>query len=143
MINLGELVEDRENNCRQIYLEEKKIDFELKIHSEIFVSVDPNYMRQVVDNLVINVIKFSNDGLISVQFLKKRHKIEIRDNGVGIPKEELYGIFTPFKMGSNTESKAEGKGVGLTLCKAAIEARGGTIIVESDSSNGARFRIVL
>ena len=144
-INLGELVEDGVNNCRRIYLKDKKIDFALKIHSEIFVLVDPNYMRQVVDNLVINAIKFSSDGLISVQLLKKKGKIEftIKDNGIGIPKEELYDIFTPFKMGSNTETKAEGRGVGLALCKAAIEAHGGTIIVESDGINGARFRVVL
>ena len=102
-------------------------------------------MRQVVDNLVINAIKFSSDGLISVQLLKSNGKIEftIKDNGIGIPREELYDIFTPFKMGSNTESKAEGRGVGLALCKAAIEAHGGAIIVESDGVNGARFRFVL
>jgi len=145
IINLGELVEDRVNNCRRIYLEDKKINFELKIHSEIFVSVDPNYMRQVVDNLVINAIKFSSEGVISVQLLKNKDKIEftIKDNGIGIPREELYDIFTPFKMGSNTESKAEGRGVGLALCKAAIEAHGGAIIVQSDGVNGARFRFVL
>ena len=144
-INLGELVEDRVNHCRRVYLEDKRIDFELKIHSEIFVSVDPNYMRQVVDNLVINAIKFSNNGLINVELLKNKGKIEfmIKDNGIGIPKSELYDIFTPFKMGSNTESKAEGRGVGLALCKAAIEAHGGIIIVESDGINGARFRFIL
>ena len=87
-INLGELVEDRVNHCRRVYLEDKRIDFELKIHSEIFVSVDPNYMRQVVDNLVINAIKFSNNGLINVELLKNKGKIEfmIKDNGIGIPK---------------------------------------------------------
>ena len=63
-INLGELVEDRINNCRKIYLDNKKIDFVLKIDTEILISVDPNYMRQVVDNLLINSIKFSSEGII-------------------------------------------------------------------------------
>lgn len=144
MINLGELVEDRINNCRKIYLDDKKIDFVMKIHPEILILVDPNYMRQVVDNLVINAIKFSAEGVIRVELLKKGGLIEftIKDNGIGIPKEELYDIFTPFKMGSNTESKAEGRGVGLALCKAAIEAHGGTITAES-SGVGAVFRFVL
>ncbi|MEM6338958.1 MAG: HAMP domain-containing sensor histidine kinase, partial [Pseudomonadota bacterium] len=144
MINLGELVEDRINNCRKIYLDDKKIDFVMKIHPEILILVDPNYMRQVVDNLVINAIKFSSEGVIRVELLKKGDLIEftIKDNGIGIPKEELYDIFTPFKMGSNTESKAEGRGVGLALCKAAIEAHGGTITAES-SGVGAVFRFVL
>ena len=144
MINLGELVEDRINNCRKIYLDDKKIDFVMKIHPEILILVDPNYMRQVVDNLVINAIKFSSEGVIRVELLKKGGLIEftIKDNGIGIPKEELYDIFTPFKMGSNAESKAEGRGVGLALCKAAIEAHGGTITAES-SGVGAVFRFVL
>ena len=46
-------------------------------------------------------------------------------------------------MGSNTESKAEGRGVGLALCKAAIEAHGGMIKAESNGTKGALFRIVL
>ena len=144
-INLGELVSDRVNNCRKIYLEGKKIDFELKINPEIFVSVDPNYMRQVVDNLVINAIKFSSEGIINVQLLKKENHVEftIFDNGIGIPQKDLYDIFTPFKMGSNTESKAEGRGVGLALCRAAIEAHGGSITADSKGGNGAIFKFVL
>ena len=46
-------------------------------------------------------------------------------------------------MGSNTESKAEGRGVGLALCKAAIEAHGGNIKADSKGGKGAIFRFVL
>ena len=144
-MNLSKLVKDRINNCCNIYLEDKKIDFELKIQSKIFVSVDPNYIMQVVDNLVINAIKFSQKGKIIVKLLKQNNliKFSIKDNGIGIPKEELYDIFTPFKMGSNTESKAEGRGVGLALCKAAIEAHQGSIAAQSDGKNGATFTFTL
>ena len=144
-INLGVLVEERVKNCIKIYLEGKKIDFELKIHSEIFISVDSNYMQQVVDNLVINAIRFSNKGKITIQLLKKNNIVEftITDNGIDIPKEEIYDIFTPFKMGSNTESKAEGRGVGLALCKAAIEAHNGSITAKSNGKNGATFTFTL
>jgi signal transduction histidine kinase len=143
-INLSELVEDRVRNCRKVYLENKKLDFKLEIQPEILISVDPNYLRQVVDNLVINAIKFSKEGVINIQLLKKKNIIEftIKDKGIGIPQNDLYDIFTPFKMGSNTESKAEGRGVGLALCKAAIEAHGGMITVESKGA-GASFRFVL
>jgi Na+/proline symporter/signal transduction histidine kinase len=144
IINLSELVEDRVRNCRKVYLENKKLDFKLEIHPDIFISVDPNYIRQVVDNLVINAIKFSKEGVINIKLLKKKNIIEftIKDKGIGIPQNDLYDIFTPFKMGSNTESKAEGRGVGLALCKAAIEAHGGMITVESKGV-GALFRFVL
>ncbi|PCJ29091.1 MAG: hypothetical protein COA94_02565 [Rickettsiales bacterium] len=66
----------------------------------------------------------------------------IQDQGIGIPLSELYDVFTPFKMGSNTETKAEGRGVGLALCKAAVNAHGSKVKVES-SGAGVLFRVVL
>ncbi len=144
-VNLSELVEDRVNNCRKIYLQSKKIDFQMIIEPNILISVDPNYIRQTVDNLVINAITYSEKGTIEVSLLRKGNMVEfaIKDQGIGIPKEELFDIFTPFKMGMKTESKAEGRGVGLALCKAAIEAHDGAIKVESSGNIGAKFTFVL
>ena len=144
-INFGELVRDRVQLCRKMYLEDKKIDFEMRIEEDILIKVDPNYMRQTVDNLVINAINFSTEGVISISVLRKGKGVEftISDNGIGIPREELYDIFTPFKMGSNAESKAEGRGVGLALCRAAVEAHGGAISADSKGGKGAQFRFVL
>ena len=117
----------------------------MQIEDNIFISVDPKYMRQTVDNLVINAINFSTKGVIRISVSRRRSAVEfmILDNGIGIPKEDLYDIFTPFKMGSNSESKAEGRGVGLALCKSAVEAHGGSISVESKNGVGAQFRFVL
>ena len=144
VVNLSELIEDRVKSCRKIYLQNKPIDFAISIEPEMLVAVDPNYIRQVVDNLVINAITFSERGLIKVLVVKKQNMIEfsIIDQGKGIPKAELYDIFTPFKMGTNTESKAEGRGVGLALCKSVIEAHGGVITVDSND-NGAVFKFIL
>jgi signal transduction histidine kinase len=144
-INFGELVRDRVQLCRKMYLGNKKIDFEMRIEEDVFVNVDPNYIRQTVDNLVINAINFSREGTIRISALRKGNFVEftIEDEGIGIPKEELYDIFTPFKMGSNAASKAEGRGVGLALCKAAIEAHGGSVTAESKSGKGARFRFLV
>jgi len=138
-------VEDRVNNCRKVYLQGKKIDFQMSIEPDILMALDPNYIRQTVDNLVINAITYSKNGAIKVSLLRKEDivEFEIKDEGIGIAKEELFDIFTPFKMGIKTESKAEGRGVGLALCKSAIEAHGGTIKVESNGTVGATFRFVL
>jgi K+-sensing histidine kinase KdpD len=144
VVNLSELIEDRVKSCRKIYLQNKPIDFAISIESAMLVAVDPNYIRQVVGNLVINAITFSEKALIKVIVTKKKNMVEfnIIDQGKGIPKAELYDIFTPFKMGTNTESKAEGRGVGLALCKSVIEAHGGIITVDSND-NGAVFKFVL
>jgi Na+/proline symporter/signal transduction histidine kinase len=144
-VNLSEMVKDRVNNCRKIYLQGKPIDFILAIDPEILISVDPNYMRQTIDNLVINAINFSEKGTINVSLLRNDKIVEftISDTGVGIPQSEIYDIFTPFKMGSNTESKAEGRGVGLALCRSSIEAHGGAISAESKNGKGAKFRFAL
>ncbi|MCP5369226.1 MAG: hypothetical protein H6909_00830 [Rickettsiaceae bacterium] len=145
-INLSNLVRDRIKECCKIYLQEKPIDFELFIEPEIFSFVDANYIRQTIDNLVINAINYSEDGKIKIILRitdEKMIEIVIEDEGVGIPKHELYDIFTPFKMSSKTESSAQGRGVGLALCKTAIEAHGGTIKVESDGIKGTRFTVIL
>ncbi len=145
-INLSELIYERVKNCSTIYLQEKPIDFEMNIEPEIFIFADPNYIRQTIDNLVINAITYSNDGTIKIDlYITNENTVEImiKDQGIGIPKNELYDIFTPFKMSSKTESRAQGRGVGLTLCKTAIEAHGGQVKVESDGLIGARFTVSL
>lgn len=144
-VNLSELVKDRVNQCRKIYQKDKPIDFKLDIEPEIMISVDPNYMRQTVDNLVINAINFSDKGVIAITVKKEAGEVvfTIRDQGKGIPKNELFDIFTPFKMGSNTESKASGRGIGLALCKSAVEAHGGSILANSDGVCGAKLQFTL
>ncbi|RTK92069.1 MAG: hypothetical protein EKK61_06335 [Rickettsiales bacterium] len=143
-MNLGELVKERVERCRKVYLGEKSIDFKLDIQPEILISIDPNYIRQTVDNLIINAINFSEKGLIEVNVFSNGTAaiFTVKDQGVGIPATELYDIFTPFKMGSNTQSKAEGRGVGLALCKSAVEAHRGTITAQSKGT-GALFTVTL
>lgn len=148
MINLSEMVEDRINHCRKVYLEGKKIDFDMKIEKDIFAYVDPNYMRQTIDNIIINAITYTKNGTIYISISRSKvgkeiAEIVIRDEGMGIPKEELYNIFTAFKMGIHTESKALGRGVGLALCKAAVEAHGGSIKCDSNGHKGAKFTMML
>jgi signal transduction histidine kinase len=143
-LNLGLLVEERIKTCRNTYLQKKKIDFELSIAQNLLIDVDPNYIRQTVDNLVINAITFSEKGVIKISVTKQQNVavFTISNEGKPIPHTELLDIFTVFRMASNTESQAEGRGVGLALCKAAVEAHGGMIKAEN-TGKGAKFRFVL
>lgn len=148
VINLGELVKDRVERCHKIYLEDKPIDIKMTVHPELLIAVDPNYIKQIVDNLMINALKYSKDGVIEVEVREETSGnidgavIMIKDQGIGIPKEEIFDIFTPFKTSSKTFSRAEGRGVGLSLCKTAAEAHGGYIEVRS-GSKGAQFTVWL
>ncbi len=144
-INLSELVEDRAHHCFIQYKDNKNLKFELDIQPEIFTKIDPNYMRQVIDNLVINAIKYSNQGTISIKLLIDNNLIlfTITDQGIGIPRDEVYDIFEPFKVSSKTITPQEGRGVGLALCKSAIIAHGGEIKAESNGEVGAKFTFVL
>lgn len=147
-INLGELTKDRVERCQKIYLENKPIDIKLTVQPEILIVVDPNYIKQIVDNLMINALKYSEEGLIEVEVREEMSStvegavIVIKDQGRGIPKEEIFDIFTPFKTSSKTFSRAEGRGVGLSLCKTAAEAHGGHIEVRS-GAKGATFTVWL
>lgn len=140
-INFSELVLDRIEICRKIYLKNKQINFELRIQPEIMIAIDPNYLRQTIDNLVINSLNFSEQGLITVTVIRSAGQVvcTITDQGRGIPTAELADIFTPFKMGSNAESKACGRG----LCKSAVEAHGGTIEASSNGQVGAKLSFSL
>jgi Na+/proline symporter/signal transduction histidine kinase len=144
IINFSELVKERVKSCRAVYLQNKLINFKLIIDPEIMISIDPNYMRQVVDNIIINAISFSDSGLSSVTVKKEKHtvRLTITDQGKGIPFKDLADIFEPFNVGSNVESKAQGRGVGLALCKTAVEAHGGFIKAYSEGT-GAVFKVVI
>ncbi len=144
LVNLSEIVKTRAQVCHKMYVEDKKVDIKLIIQPEIMLSVDPNYIKQAIDNLVINAIKFSDKGVIKIKLEKPGGIVTftITDEGRGIPKDEIYDIFGAFKMASNTESRAEGRGVGLTLCKSVIEAHGGIITAKSQRV-GAKFVFVL
>ena len=144
-INFSELVENRITICRKIYLQEKPLEFKLSIEPDVMIAVDANYIRQTIDNLVINAINFSDKGMITVSVQKKNGEVIliIKDQGLGIPKEELLDVFEAFKMGSNTESKAEGRGIGLALCKSVIQAHCGNITAESNGEQGATLKFTL
>lgn len=145
-INLSELVEDRINNCRKIYLSGKKITFEITVETNLFVCVDPDYMRQVVDNILLNSINNSIDGIIKVGVLRvdcDTVEITITDEGIAVPKHRIFDIFTASRLGVDEFNKAQGRSTGLILCKSTIDAHEGEISVESNGQCGATFNIKL
>lgn len=146
VINLSELVHDRVKSCRKLYeTSNNELEFNLEIKDGLAVNVDKLYIAQLLDNLIINAIKYCPKGTICIILQEIDDKIEmlVEDEGVGIPQNELLYIFEPFTVSSKTRTMAGGRGVGLAACKKIVEVHGGRIVAFSDGVKGATFRVVL
>ena len=110
---------------------------------ESFVECDHDIIKRVVVNLLANAIKFSAKGdKIQVAFSRDDlfARLMITDSGPGIAPEYHEKIFEKFwQVDSNKHKQMHSSGLGLTFCKLAIEAHGGTIGVESELGKGAKF----
>ncbi len=124
---------------------EKNISLDINIPNSLQGNFDKDKIRQVVRNVLSNSIKFSPNGStiqLTAQPKQNHFEITIRDEGPGIPEEELSEIFNPFIQSSNTRSKAGGTGLGLAICKEIIESgHGGKIQASNNADRGASFYI--
>jgi signal transduction histidine kinase len=110
------------------------------------VECDPLRLRQVLNNLVGNAIKYSpRGGDISLKLEKSETEIvfEVSDPGIGIPKEELPHIFEPFRRTKTSRKDVPGTGLGLHVSRRIVEAHQGRIEVESEVGKGSTFRVYL
>ena len=123
----------------------------LKVHTDIAPSMpalraNPIRLRQVLDNVVGNAIKYSSangDVRISIRLEGDQVILQVTDDGPGIPSAEQTHIFDKFFRGSNIDSSTEGSGLGLAIVKTIVENHQGRIWVESAVGKGSSFFIVL
>ncbi|WP_181306587.1 hybrid sensor histidine kinase/response regulator [Rufibacter sp. XAAS-G3-1] len=115
------------------------------------VEGDPFRLGQILNNLLGNAIKFTQQGTVrlNVEVIAQAEnqlqlEFTVQDTGIGIPEEKLDTIFEKFTQGSNdTTRKFGGTGLGLSIAKELVEAQGGHITVESKVNQGSTFRFVL
>jgi len=110
---------------------------------------DPTLLTQVFQNLIGNAVKFTPpDRAPQVRITSKltevpnTWRIGVRDNGIGIKPEYLDRIFTPFKR-LHSRTEYPGNGIGLAICRRAIERHGGSFQVESTPGEGSHFMFTL
>ncbi|MBS1962373.1 MAG: HAMP domain-containing histidine kinase, partial [Bdellovibrionales bacterium] len=106
---------------------------------------DPTRLDQVVTNLVSNAIKYGNGRPAEIRISKpggNAARIEIRDEGMGIPPDMLDKIFQRFERAVEGDS-ISGLGLGLYITRQIVEAHGGAITVESRVNGGSIFRVDL
>jgi signal transduction histidine kinase len=107
----------------------------------LFIKADQAKLRQVVQNLIGNAVKYSPRGG-SITVSAREHETDqmlfrVSDEGIGIPAEKLDSLFRKFsRVDTGEGSQIKGAGLGLWICKEVVEAHGGTIWVESESGKG-------
>lgn len=111
----------------------------------IETDIDRKLMRQVLNNLIGNALKYSPDGGVVHVSLHNGGRfihLDVRDEGIGIPPEDMPHLFEPFHRASNVDN-LPGTGLGLVIAKQAIELHHGTLEVESVLNKGTTFKILL
>ena len=141
-INLQELISDI-IDLYQPNAFKKKISLRHTCNTERMVIADTNMLNTVFRNLVANAIKFTREnGVIEIKTEQKEKFVEItvKDDGVGIPKENIEKLFSiDERVSTIGTNKERGTGLGLVLCKEFVEKNGGTIKVESKEGKGSSF----
>lgn len=103
------------------------------------VVVDPDRIRQVLVNLLDNAVKYSPDGgevTVTLSHDESEVRVQVRDQGIGLPEDMLERIFEPFGRAVNaTARNLPGMGLGLYICRKIAEAHGGRLWAESAGDN--------
>ena len=113
----------------------------------VYLTGDPNRLRQVIINLLGNSIKFTGQGHLEVRVEQDPEdacpgclRFAVSDTGIGIPEEKLAAVFESFSQAdSSTTRKYGGTGLGLTISRQLVELMGGRIWVESQVGAGSTF----
>jgi PAS domain S-box-containing protein len=112
---------------------------------------DPGRLRQVLLNLAMNAVKFTDRGWVRIEVLPIELQqgwallgFAVADTGIGIPPEKLEAVFRPFVQADSSMTRRHGgPGLGLAICKRLVEARGGKLIARSVPGQGSRFEFTL
>ncbi len=129
--------------------EKKKIRISTnEIPSNLLVIGDPYYLEQILINLMDNAIKYSPEGGEVILSAEERPtgevELSIKDNGVGIPKEDLTRIFERFyRVDKGRSQELGGTGLGLSIVKHLVQAHGGRVWAESQLGKGSTFYFTL
>jgi signal transduction histidine kinase len=111
---------------------------------------DGNQLERVLGNMLSNAVKYSPaESTITVTLAAGECNdtpgvlISVRDEGVGIPSEDLPYVFEPFRRGSNVQTRTSGTGLGLASTRYVVEQHGGRVWVASDEGCGSTFTVWL
>ncbi len=144
LVNLEDILETLVNNYGQILEQKKlKIDFVKPSIKLPQVKIDAEKMKLVIANLIENAIKYTPAGgkiVVEISSDSESLKVMVKDNGIGILKDQQSRIFTKYFRGTNAlKTETEGTGLGLFIAKNIVEVHGGKIWFTSEEGKGTSF----
>jgi len=143
-IDLGKLVEDVMIELRP-NIEKKHLRLVLSVEPKVMVYADKGKLKQVIENLIDNALKYTPKGYIEVRLARVEHmaRLTIKDTGIGIRPQTLPNLFQKFSRQEDA-SKANilGTGLGLYVAKELLRAQCGHIWAESEGEGqGSTFTV--
>ncbi|MBI1937473.1 MAG: response regulator [Ignavibacteriales bacterium] len=145
---LGDFLAELQPNIEQL-ASEKELKFTVDTfrHSDILLNTDKMKLEQILTNLLVNAIKFTERGDVKLSISQKHNSelcFEVADTGIGISDEHKQTIFSEFKqIESGTDRKFGGAGLGLAICRRYVEMLGGEITLQSEPGKGSVFSVTL
>ncbi|WP_243719995.1 two-component system histidine kinase PnpS [Macrococcus lamae] len=139
---------DKVKNCVEVVQPlalKKNLEIKMNLDDEVFVQAEPSKLKQVIINLLSNAINYSSDNdeiIVNVRQQDGLSILEIKDNGIGIAREEQIRIFERFYRVDKARSRdSGGTGLGLAIVKHIVEVFNGEIEVDSRLGEGSTFRV--
>lgn len=127
--------------------DDRGIVFESSFSEDLpkYILADSTKLRQIIFNLMVNAVKFTNDGQISLKASLQDDQLHIavEDTGCGITEKELSTLFTAFSQGEAGKKQSRGTGLGLTISREFCKLMGGDISVKSVDGEGSTFTVKL
>ena len=123
------------------------VQLELESPDSLVSKVDAQRLRQVLENLISNGLKYTDEGgvvTLSLRLAGESIELEVADTGIGISAEDVDKVFTRFFRAPAAQARmTPGTGLGLSIARSIIEAHGGQVSVQSEVGRGSRFRVSL
>jgi signal transduction histidine kinase/CheY-like chemotaxis protein len=113
---------------------------------QLVVHADRVRMRQILDNLLSNALKFTPPGgrvSVSAEGGEGRVRVSVNDTGIGIAPEDQHRVFHEFQQVGDRSAHPGGTGLGLALTRRLVEEHGGVVVLESAPGHGSRFTVEL
>jgi len=147
-VQLGVLIEDTLQGVESFARKnDAEISVKLKVDEQDEVLCDSARIEQVLDNLIVNAIKYSDKNKqvkLVVEEVESKLQFSVIDNGFGIPQKDLGRVFERFYRVDKARSRdAGGSGLGLSIVKHIIDRHNETIVVDSEEGKGTEFKFTL